>query len=73
MYELYIIHPWYGRESLYYDDLKDVMGELKRRGFHFRWDYNQGHVVLCTYDGHRAQVFKGIALRDITQQLPTFC
>ena len=73
MYELYIIHPWYGRESLYYDDLKDVVSELKRRGFHFRWDRDQGRDVLYTFDGYRARVFEGFSLRDVTRQLPNFC
>ena len=67
MYELYIIHPWHGTESLHFDDFGGVSDELYKRGFRFLWDYEQGREVLYADGGYRAQVFKDG--RDITRSL----
>lgn len=67
VYELYIIHPWHGAESLRFDDWSGVSNELSKRGFRFLWDYKQGREVLYADGGYRAQVFENE--RDITRSL----
>ena len=66
-YELYIINPWYGQESLYFNERSEVIRELDERGFRFLWDYNQGREVLYADGGYRAQVFEDGC--DITRLL----
>lgn len=65
MYELWIIHPWHGSESLHFSSRNEVLEELHRRGFRFVWDYEQGRVVLYADGGYRAQVL--CDNRDVTR------
>lgn len=67
-YELYTAHPWYGTKSRYYETLDEVIDVLRKEGYAFKWQYEQGREVLhenCY--GTLAQVFEdGV---EITRKL----